>query len=208
MKRIALYLLLFMLTAGFLPWSVRAAEGAAAAGGLTILKTGVTGEPLEGAVFQIFRNVRDGELADSSIKKKMLKIGGENRIMTMETFWDSREMTGRRCAEAVTDEGGVAELYGLPYGTYYLVETHAPEGCNRITDPIRVTVHKYSHLTEKDNVRDDQGVIIDNTLHIINLRYVLPDTGNLEMVPVTAAGAGLVFSAASLILLNRRRWKP
>lgn len=207
MKRIAFYLLLLGLSWMVLPQSVQAVENGTAAGGITILKTSVTGEPLKGAVFQIFRSVLDGELADTTVKKQMLQIGTENRIMTMESFWDHRQMSGQRCMEAVTDETGTAVLWGLPYGTYYLVEKQAPEGYNRITDPIRVSVHKFSHLTAADGIRDDQGVIIDNTLHIINVRYTLPDTGNMDTLQLTAAGAGLLFSAAALILMNRKRWK-
>lgn len=206
MKRIALYVLLFILTAGILPWPAKAAETKPELGGLNILKTNITGDPLEGAVFQVYRSVRDGELADHSVKKKMLKIDGENRIMVMESFWNSRDLTGEKQLQAVTDKEGRAEIFGLPYGTYYLVEENAPEGYNRISTPIRVTVHKYSHLLEADDVRDDQGVIIDNTLHIINLRYTLPDTGNMETLKLTAACMGLVFSALALILLNRKRW--
>ena len=95
----------------------------------------------------------------------------------------------------------------MPYGAYYLIETRAPEGYNRIIDPIRVTVHKYSHLTNADDVYDDQGQIIDNTLHIINVRYTIPDTGFSGTLQLAAAGTGVLFSAAALILLNRKRWR-
>jgi hypothetical protein len=66
---------------------------------------------------------------------------------------------------------------------------------------------QYSHLTEDDCVKDDKGSIIDNTLHIINVRYALPDTGNWGTLQLTAAGTGIVFSSAALLLLNWRRWR-
>lgn len=176
------------------------------AGGIHILKTDLTGTVLEGAAFQIMGELEDGDLTDSSVEKKMVKIGDENRIMAVEKFWDNRGMTGQLQTSAVTDREGRAAMYGLPYGTYYLVETKAPEGYNRITEPIRLSIHKYSHLTEDDQVTDDKGTVIDNTIHIINVRYTLPDTGNWGALQLTAAGIGIVFSSTALLLLNWRRW--
>lgn len=206
-RQIMCLILLFLLTLGCLPVRTGALETGVPAGGIHILKTSVRGDPLEGAVFEIARELREGELTDQNVDKKILKIEDENRIMAMETFWDNRAMTGEKQTEVITDASGNAAIYGLPYGTYYLVETIAPDGYNRIIDPIRVTIHKYSHLTEKDGVQDDQGIVIDNTLHIINVRYTLPDTGNLGTLQLAAGGTGVLFSSAALLLLNRRRWR-
>jgi len=190
-----------------LPIRTDASEMAITVGGIHILKTDVTGNPLEEATFQLVRDVWDEELTNNALEKRILKIGEENRLMAVMSFWNSREMNGPRTKEVKTDRNGKAAIYGLPYGTYYLVETKAPEGYNRITTPIRVTIHKYSHLTESDNVRDDEDKIIDNTLHIINVRYNLPDTGNLGRIQLTAAAIGILFSSTALLLLNRRRWR-
>ena len=183
-----------------------ASEWGIPAGGLNILKTSVTGEPLKGAVFGMARELREGELTDKTVEKQFLRIGGENRLMAMESFWPDRSMEGERQYTVATDENGEAAVYGLPYGTYYLVEQEAPEGYNRMTEPVRVSIHKYSHLTRTDNVRDDQDKVIDNTLHILTVRYTLPDTGSWETLHLAAGGAGVVFSSAALMLLNRKRW--
>ena len=205
-RRITGLILILLLCMEWIPVCADASQTAIAVGGLSLMKTDLTGNPLEGAVFQVYRPIREGELGNRNVEKKMISVGGENRIMVPESFWDSQEMSGRKLTEAVTDRNGKASIFGLSYGTYYLLETRAPEGYNRITDPIRVTVHKYSHLTEADGICDDKNILIDNTLHIINVRYSLPDTGNLNTVSLAAAGTGIVFSAAALILLNRRRW--
>ena len=202
--------IMICLLSMFLLWtlavSASAAEEGIAVGGIRILKTDLTGQPLEGAVFQLARDLQEGEFADRRVEKKLLKIGGENRVMAMEAFWPGRDMTGEKQLQITTDGEGKGAAFGLPFCTYYLVETAAPEGYNRIRDPIRITVHKYSHLAAEDNVRDDKGVLIDNTLHIVNVRYTLPDTGSLETVQLAAALTGILFSAAALILMNRRRW--
>ena len=206
MKRTIRCFMLFLLVSNLL-LPVCASDGVSEAGGIHILKTDLTGNPLEGAEFQIVRALAEGELTDRSVEKKMVKIGEENRIMAVESFWDDRDMTGSLVSMVATDRDGKAEIYGLPYGTYYLIETKAPEGYNRITEPVRVSIHRYSHLTSQDNVTDDKGALIDNTLHIINVRYTLPDTGSWSVLQLTAAGIGVLFSSAALILLNYRRWR-
>ena len=206
MKRIILAMALILLTVS-LPVRANAADGELTVGGIQILKTDVTGTPLKGASFQIYRHLKDGELTDNVVTKEVLKIDGEHRIMAQESFWIDRDMAGQKQQSVTSDENGQAALYGLSYGTYYLVETQAPSGYNRILEPIRITIHKYSHLTAADQVHDDQGVVIDNTLHIINVRYMLPDTGNLGDLQLAAGGTGVLFSSAALLMLNRKRWK-
>lgn len=208
MKRF-LWSLIVALAAVFswFPAEVLAQEAGIPVGGISIVKTDVAGKPLAGAAFQIVRELQEGELTDRSVEKKILKIGEENRIMVISPFWTDRNMSGKKETEVTTDEEGKAAIYGLSYGTYYLVETKAPVGYNRIAEPIRITVHKYSHLTEADNVRDDQNAIIDNTVHIVNVRYRLPDTGGLETLQLAAGGTGILFSTVALLLfMNRRRW--
>ena len=206
MKRMMICMLLTcMLWFPWFPATAAASQTMIAAGGVCILKTDLTGNPLHGASFQILRPVQEGELGNRDVEKKLVEINGENRIMVAESFWTNREMTGQKQTEAVTDRSGKTAMYGLPYGTYYLQEIHAPEGYNRISEPMRLTIHKYSHLTAEDGVYDDKNELIDNTLHIVNVRYALPDTGNLGTVSLAAAGTGIVFSAAALILLNGRR---
>lgn len=177
------------------------------AGGIHILKTDISGTMLAGASFQIIGELEDGDLTDSGVEKKIVKIGNENRIMAVKKFWDNRRMKGQLQTSVTTDWQGRACIYGLPCGTYYLVETKAPDGYNRIIEPIRISIHKYSHLTEEDQVTDDKGSVIDNTIHIVNVRYTLPDTGNWGTLQLTIAGIGIICSSAALILLNWRRWR-
>lgn len=205
MKKWVCILTVFILTAGIISVEAEAEEWGIPVGGINILMTSVSGEPLERARFQVVRELKEGELTDSAVEKTIVPIGEENRIMAVEQFWAERDMTGERSAAAVTDEQGKAAVYGLTYGTYYLVEKEAPEGFNRITAPIRITVHKYSHLIPEDCVRDDQGKVMDNTLHIVNVRYKLPDTGSWGTLQLAAGGTGILFSSAALLLLNHRR---
>lgn len=197
----AMVLTLFLL----LQLPVSAAQTGNPRGGINIMKTDVLGKGLSGAGYQIAREATSGELRDSSVAKRLLKTGEQTLTVVYTSFWDSREMTGQKQEEAVTDADGCTAMYGLPYGTYYLVESRAPEGYDQMTSPIRVTVNKYSHLTASDDVRDDADTVIDNTVHIVTIRYTLPDTGNAANIRISYALAGLTVSLGVLLFLIRLR---
>ena len=97
MKRIILAMALILLTVS-LPVRANAADGELTVGGIQILKTDVTGTPLKGASFQIYRHLKDGELTDNVVTKEVLKIDGEHRIMAQESFWTDRDMAGQKRA--------------------------------------------------------------------------------------------------------------
>lgn len=174
-------------------------------GGINVLKTDVFGNPLSGAGYQIAREATQQELTDSSVTKRLLKAGGEMLTVVYDSFWNSKEMSGMKQTEAITLENGLAAVYGLPYGTYYLVESRAPEGYDPMPEPLRVTVNKYSHLTAEDNIRDDAGEVIDNTVHIITIRYSFPDAQNRKSMYQIAAAAMLSFLLALFLLLKIRQ---
>lgn len=174
-------------------------------GGIHILKTNASGEPLSGARFYVAREATDLEKKDSGCKTETMTIGEEQMEMVYESFFSDKKDRQRPVWETETDMFGTAAMYGLPVGTYYLVEAKAPEGYKRITSPIRISVNKYSHLTAEDGVRDDKGVIVDNTIHIINLRYRVPETGHPEKILFVLAGIGVTASAAALWLIGKNR---
>lgn len=202
---ISVLLLLLWVTATSLPVSGCALENDPTCGGINILKTDVFGNALSGAGFQIAREATQQELTDSSVTKRLLKVGGELLTVVYDSFWNTREMSGKKQTEVITADNGIAAVYGLPYGTYYLVESRAPEGYNPMPEPLRITINKYSHLTEEDNIRDDADAVIDNTVHIITIRYSLSNAQNRSSIYVVAVAALLSFLTALLLLLKIRR---
>lgn len=199
----AAFLTVLLLSRGALP--AYAAQTNGLRGGINIQKTDILGKGLPGAAYQIAREATQTELQDSAVAKRLLKTGEQTLTVVYVPFWDSREMTGEKTLEAVTDSSGYAAVYGLPYGTYYLVESIAPEGYDQMEAPVRITVNKYSHLTAADDIRDDAGSVIDNTLHIVTIRYHLPDTGKAASARITFALTGLTISLGVLVFLIRVR---
>lgn len=185
--------------------SVSALEQNVILGGINIMKTDVLGNGLSGAGYQIAREATQEELMNSSVTKRLLKTSESMMTVVYVSFWNSSEMAGRKVSEAITDSDGTVAIYGLPYGTYYLVESRAPEGYNSMSAPIRVTVNKYSHLTSFDNVRDDNHAVIDNTIHIVTIRHSLHDTHNTIYIRLVISFIALLVSLVALMCLLKIR---
>lgn len=195
--------LLMLCLLPIIPLRAEAAE----TGGIHILNTNAGGTPLQGAVFRIAREATQQELADSECKTETLTVGDRELNVVYESFYSDKGMQGRLLWEVETDSAGEASVYGLSHGTHYLVETEAPEGYNLISVPIKVSVNQYSHLTPEDGIRDDAGKTIDNTIHIVNVRYQVPETGSSLMFPLVMAGVAVISSSLALLLLTRRRYR-
>ena len=171
-------------------------------GGINILKTDAAGNVLEGAVFKIARKALAEESAED-----VLTVDGETIEIVFEDFYMTSDLSGEMVTEVTTDAEGKAVIYGLAYGTYYIVETKAPAGYNLLTAPIKVEIHAASHLTEVDGVMDQDGNVIDNTVKVINTRFVLPETGGVGTSVFTVTGFAIIATGATLIAMNSKKKK-
>lgn len=123
--------------------------------------------------------------------KFTLNIKNEDGTFTPVEFYTDAAMT-QRAAEAVTDANGCALFWGLSYGTYYLIETEAPEGYNLLTEPVEVIIDGTTHLTEN-------AVLVTNSA-----QFRLPETGGIGTAVFTFGGAGIL-GAAALVLLGGKK---
>ena len=98
-----------------------------------------------------------------------------------------------------TGQDGTASIDGLAAGTYYLVETDAPEGYQLDATPIEVTIN----ASTNENASDADLTV--NVPTITNTKTpALPVTGGAGTVAITAAGVVLVAGAAMLIVRARK----
>lgn len=161
-------------------------------GGKQLLKIDGEGIPLSGAVFKIARRATNAEQADMLVQKATLTVGGNSLTVVYEDFYGTADMSGGKIFETKSDSNGRVWFYGLDYGTYYIVETKAPEGYNLLTEPITVEIDGSSHLEE-------------NKVTVINTKFALPETGGIGTAVFTVTGIGIMSMAVVLLLLSRKR---
>lgn len=174
-------------------------------GGINLLKTDSADVPLAGATFRIARQATDAEIADETIPKETLIAGGEELTVIFADFHATADMSGEKVSEVTTGEDGKAVFYGLAYGTYYLVETKAPAGYNLLTEPITVEINAYSHLTGDAAADDEDQQTVDNTIHVINTKFILPETGGMGTTLFTVIGVVIIAAACILLFSNRKK---
>lgn len=175
-------------------------------GGINLRKTDENGAPLAGTVFMIAREASQAEMEDETKIKEVLQVNGRDMAVVYVPFC-TKDMQGEKTDQAITDEGGCASIYGLSYGTYYLVEIQASAGFSLAAEPITVTVDEASHLTKEDGWKNAEDMVVDHTLVIVNARHRLPDTGGMGTGIFTVAGLLIIAAACLLMLSNRKRYR-
>ena len=142
-------------------------------------------EKLAGATFVLYR-------LNNDIKE--YAVLDANKYVT-GTWVEDIEQAGT----VVTDEDGVATVYGLDEGTYYFKETIAPDGYKVNPEPDDIAeVNVYKRTLE-------QGVVITGSAEMQNSKLVtLPSTGGIGTTMFYVAGGALVLAAVVLLVTRKR----
>lgn len=98
----------------------------------------------------------------------------------------------------VTDANGNAVFNGMKNGTYYLVETEAPEGYNKLTEPVEIKVG-YNENNQLVETGVDHNVSVEN-----NSGTQLPTTGGMGTTLFVVLGSLLVMGTAIVLVTNKR----
>lgn len=100
---------------------------------------------LAGAEFELYKANTEGTAADTNAK---INIIDENNGVYRQATSEEASTAGFTSAKIVSDEDGKVLVKGLKAGTYYLKETKAPDGYNKLLSDIKIEIKaKYNDAT-------------------------------------------------------------
>ena len=179
---------------------------------------GETQTELANAEFELYKANEEGTAADTNAK---INIVDEGEGVYRQATPEEAKVAGFTSAKIVSDADGKVLVKGLDAGTYYLRETKAPEGYNKLLSDIKVEIKaNYDETTGKltsysvdytYNGTTTTGTAItnkDNSPEVAvenKTGAQLPSTGARTALLLTLAGVVLfAFMAASSIYSKRR----
>jgi fimbrial isopeptide formation D2 family protein/LPXTG-motif cell wall-anchored protein len=110
----------------------------------------------------------------------------------------------------VSPASGTIELTGLDSGTYYLVETNAPDGYNLLTAPIEVHIvpdeqDAGEYTVQVDDKVDGENFISVSQVNVLNNTGTeLPKSGGIGRTIFTVVGLLLMFGAGVALVARRK----
>lgn len=106
-----------------------------------------TKNPLAGAEFELYKANAAGDAADTDAK---INIVDEGNGVYRQATADEAKAADFTSAKIVSDTDGKVLVKGLDAGTYYLRETKAPDGYNKLLSDIKVEIKAdYDPVTDK-----------------------------------------------------------
>ena len=167
---------------------------------LDILKTKKDSNvKLAGAKFSLYTSKADAKNGTNPIK-----VTGKNGNYVVDSNSTTTEFES---VENIEEKGYNLRVNGLAEGTYYLVETKAPDGYNKLTAPVVIKITK-STDTDVNNwtISKDGTVETDKIIDIANSTgSLLPSTGGRGAIAFAVIAALLVFGVAVSFIRDKRK---
>ena len=161
-------------------------------------------EMLAGATFRLYKSEEDAKAAnDNAIK---VTEGTPEGSYTVAVDQENEKNMDMVTVATEVGKGHNLHLNGLAAGTYWLVETDAPAGYNKLTAPIKVTITKSGDtdvnnwgLSKDDVPEDDKIIDVENSTGTI-----LPETGGMGTVLFTVVAVVMILGVAISFIRSRK----
>ena len=154
---------------------------------------------LAGAKFSLYTSETDAKNGTNPIK-----VTGNNGNYVVDSTSTTTEFES---VEEITGADYNLRVNGLAEGTYYLVETKAPDGFNKLTAPVVIKITK-STDTDVNNwtISKDDTDETDKIIDIANSTgSLLPSTGGRGAIAFAVIAALLVFGVAVSFIRDKRK---
>lgn len=158
---------------------------------------------LAGAKFKLYTNKTDADAANENA----IKVSAVADKAGYYVVDPTSVTTEFESVASIDGENYNLHVNGLAAGTYYLVETKAPEGYNKLTDPIKVDITKSATgdvndwtLSNNDVKEEDKIIDVENSTGSI-----LPSTGGMGTIAFAVVAAILVFGVAVSFIRDKKR---
>lgn len=153
-------------------------------------------EKLAGAKFSLYTSAEDAKNGENAIK-----VSGSNGNYVVDPASTTTEFES---VKSIDGKGYNLHINGLEAKDYWLVETKAPEGFNKLTAPIKVTITKTGDAewsVSKDGTAEDDKIIdVENSSGSL-----LPSTGGRGAIAFAVIAAILVFGVAVSFIRDKRK---
>ena len=156
-------------------------------------------EKLAGAKFSLYTSENDAKN-----NKNAIKVSGSNGNYVVDPTSNTTEFES---VASIDRKGYNLHVNGLAEGTYYLVETEAPAGYNKLTAPIVIKITK-STDTDVNNWTISKGSTVekDKIIDVENSTgSILPSTGGMGTIAFAVVAAILVFGVAVSFIRDKKR---
>lgn len=154
---------------------------------------------LAGAKFSLYTSETDAKNGTNPIK-----VTGDNGNYVVDSTSTTTEFVS---VENIEGKDYNLHVNGLAEGTYYLVETKAPDGFNKLTAPVKITITKSADAdATKWTISKDGDDETDKIIDIANSTgSLLPSTGGRGAIAFAVIAALLVFGVAVSFIRDKRK---
>ena len=153
-------------------------------------------EKLAGAKFELYKNEADAKAGTNAIT-----VSGSNGNYVVDS---TSSTTVFESAASIDGKDYNLHLNGLAAGEYWLKETEAPAGFNKLTDPVKITISKADDaewtVKKNDTKEEDKIIDIENSTGSL-----LPSTGGAGVVVFAGVAILLVFGVAVSFIRDKRK---
>ena len=158
-----------------------------------------TDEKLAGAKFSLYKTKDDADKGQNAIT-----VSGNKGNYVVDS---TSSVTEFESVNDIAGKGYNLRVNGLAEGTYYLVETKAPDGFNKLTAPVVIKITKSSDADVNNWTISKDGS--DETDKIIDIENstgsLLPSTGGAGVIVFAGVAILLVFGVVVSFIRDKRK---